>query len=169
MYHNQKKYDLAERYYLLAIENNTINIDYINNLVAIYETQSRFDKVLSFYTKYKININPLIKKILENQIKLDDDVIRLLQNFDINNEYDIEFKYYDTISRYKFEIFNKLNIIPKNIDSATYKTYKIVFNEILPKLQFSKSVTGNSGIPGKFPNPNLYKNIILCICRKIFD
>ena len=69
LYQDQNKFDLAEKYYLLSIENK--NIDSINNLAMLYKDQNKFDLAEKYYllsieNKNINSINNLSKKIIKN-------------------------------------------------------------------------------------------------------
>ena len=160
LYYTQKEYDLAEQYYLMAIDNNHVNsmnnhVNSMNNLVNIYVKQNNFDKIRLLYTKYDANINKVIKDILSSEIKINDDIIKLLKHFDMDNDYKFESNIFTSNERYIFQVFKKLTIIPLKMDLGSYKTFNIIMGEILPQIHNTK--------------PKIYKNIAICICRKLFD
>lgn len=187
IYARQKKYDLAEKYYLAAMENqpdedcvakskNNLekckkeyelterrflaaakngHVDSINNLIELYIKNNRYNSLLMLYKKYNANINHIVKEILRGQIPITDDIIKLLHHFDIFNEQAYLTNCFDFKMVCIFNIFKQINIIPKVMNRSNYQTYKLVIDHVMPNIK--KSIF------------NICKNVIISICKKIFD
>ena len=151
IYEREKNYDLAEKYYTMAIKNN--HMASVDKLLYLYTMQNKYDKILELYTTHNININNLVIKILRHEIKPTDNMIKLLRNFDIYNKYTYQHNDFDGQLICIYKIFKKINTIPKVMNCKNYNTYKIMMEHILPKLD----------------QTILCKNIVIYICRKIFD
>jgi tetratricopeptide (TPR) repeat protein len=112
-----KNYDEAEKYYLMAIENNVVISLY--NIAKLYFETSNFILSEKYYLKVveNSNNNEILKKIL---LKI---YTNLSYIYHKNNDYVNTIKYYLKIIEYK-------SIIPKNTLATIYHGLSKIYNKL---------------------------------------
>ena len=154
-YYNQKKYDQAEKYLLLAIEKNP-NPKYLQKLVIVYDAKKKYNELLVLYKKYNININHIISQILQTNFQLDEISLGILRHYNIHDDassinYIFSEQDLDTLV-----VVRKIGIVPKTNSVKQYDSYKLFTDS-----NFHKQL--QLRIRLRIP-----KNIFVCICKKIF-
>jgi len=139
-----KDYEKAEIYFKQCndilkndykkVTNLNMNL-FVDNMIKIYKQNKKYDDVLNIYDEYnkkiEVDIDRIVKKILNNNIELDNKSINILKTFDFKDK-----SKYNNF--HKLKIFKFICEIPQLYDLDAYVTFQIIKRDIMPYRKYGK-------------------------------